>query len=514
MAQKDLLNRSEFVSMLETIISGKVENFAGCSLAIDGKWGCGKSFILKLLESNLRGRGYFVVHYNCWQNDYYEEPLVAILSVLIDALNAFTASESIQEQKKEKTKRIALKLFKSISFMIVKNKLGVDFEKIGVDLDNLKNNINEALEEDGSKLLDDSFDSNQPLKISIEIIYNQLLKIKDGWKGVVLVVDELDRCAPEYAIKVLERLHHICYDTEKDMFQFVQLVAINREELCDGISKAYGRGFIADAYPGVHSSKSYFQKTGSRSFGNYYLQKFIQMIIPVPRGRAKNAALPLLNGFEKNFTAVNDSYNQLVRDLFEIAFGEISIRTKEEIVELAQTVHQITLARSSVNGADKLKPSMVVLCVELLDVFSCAIQQKNRPSLHQEVDFSQKENFEILHHEENSGFVSLNIESKDEFVNDVDSFAADIFDAFKVENFPLKKDESGFARMYGVHIPEMHFAQSKDEKFVFKMNSPKAEVLWFYMRKDDKFQPEDGNKPSEDDVKFVRAFRNTLEILT
>lgn len=67
---------------------------------------------------------------------------------------------------------------------------------------------------------------------------------------------------------------------------------------------------------------------------------------------------------------------------------------------------------------------------------------------------------------------------------------------------------------YGIPIPEMHFAQNKDEQFVFKMNSPKAEVLWFYMRKDDKFQPEDGKTPSEDDMKFVRAFRNTLAILT
>ena len=514
MVQEDLLGRAEFISMIEMAVSSKVENHAGCSLAIDGKWGCGKSFILKMLESNLRGRGYFVVHYNCWQNDYYEEPLVAILSVLIDALNAFTASESNQEQKKEKTKRIALKLFKSISFMIVKNKLGVDFEKIGFDLDNVKNDINEALKEDGSKLLDDSFDSNQPLKTSIEIIYNQLLKIKEEWKGVVLVVDELDRCAPEYAIKVLERLHHICYDTEHDLFQFVQLVAINREELCDGISKAYGRGFIADAYSGIHSSKSYFLKTGSRSFGNYYLQKFIQMIIPVPRGRAKNSALPLLNGFEKNFAATDESYNQLVRDLFEIAFCEVSIRTKEEIVELAQTVHQITLARSSVNGSDQLKPSTVVLCVELLDVFCLAIQRKNRPSLHQEANFDQKEDFEFLHHEKNSGFVSLNIETKDEFVNDADSFATDVFDAFKVENFLLKKEEKSFAKAYGIPIPEMHFAQNKDEQFVFKMNSPKAEVLWFYMRKDDKFQPEDGKTPSEDDMKFVRAFRNTLAILT
>ena len=103
MARADLLGRTQFVELLEMIVSNKVDQRAGCSLAIDGKWGCGKSFILKMLEKKLKGCGYFVVHYNCWQNDYYEEPLEAILSVLVDALNGLKSSETIQEGKKKKT---------------------------------------------------------------------------------------------------------------------------------------------------------------------------------------------------------------------------------------------------------------------------------------------------------------------------------------------------------------------------------------------------------------------------
>ena len=240
MSRTDLLGRTQFVNMLEMIVSNKIDQHAGCSLAIDGKWGCGKSFILKMLEKELNGRGYFVVHYNCWQNDYYEEPLEAILSVLVDALNGLQSSETIQEGKKKKTLTIAIELFKSISFMVAKNKLGVDFKELGIDLEQFKNNVGEALSKDKADLLTKDFDQNQLLKKSIDLICQLLLKIKLECKGVIIVVDELDRCIPEYAIRVLERLHHICYDTENDLFQFIQIAAINREELCDGISKMYG----------------------------------------------------------------------------------------------------------------------------------------------------------------------------------------------------------------------------------------------------------------------------------
>ena len=35
------------------------------------------------------------------------------------------------------------------------------------------------------------------------------LKEISGEYAIILFVDELDRCLPEYAIKVLERLHHL-----------------------------------------------------------------------------------------------------------------------------------------------------------------------------------------------------------------------------------------------------------------------------------------------------------------
>ena len=522
MVQKDLLNRSEFVSMLETIISSKVDNLAGCSLAIDGKWGCGKSFILKMLEKELKGRGYFVVHYNCWQNDFYDEPLVAILSVLVDELNSLQSTESFQEGEKKKTLEIALNLFKSVSFMVAKNKLGVDFKELGVDIEELKKNVGEALSADKASLLKKDFDPNQPLKGAIELIYQQLLKIKLECKAVVIVVDELDRCIPEYAIKVLERLHHICYDTENDLFQFIQISAINREELCDGISKMYGRGYmtsnaIVTSGPNTYSSKNYFDKKGSFSFGNYYLQKFIQMIIPVPPGKSSHTALPILNGLENYFDVQNEPQMQLLHDLFETAFSEVSIRIREQLVAFTQVAHQITLEMGAANGIDRIKPSLTVLCVELLDCFCRAIMMSSLPEIMMEYERNQRLIDFPTHHVRDTGMCSLKINCKAQFVNSSDSFTKDVSDTFKTEYRLFVEKENKLLQGMGFKLPnvlaDLDVGNQKEKKYIFDMDNPKAEVLWYYLGEDDKLEPANGLTPSEFDVRFVKAFRQTLDVI-
>ena len=151
MKKEDLLGRKDFIDMLEMVISTKVNNQEGLSIAIDGKWGCGKSFIVRELEARLNGLGYLVVHYNCWQNDYYEEPLIAILSVLVDALNNLKTPKTIRDKKTQKTKKIAVTLLKSLLFSLLKNKLGVDLGEV-------KEALGTALSEDRADLFCKDFD--------------------------------------------------------------------------------------------------------------------------------------------------------------------------------------------------------------------------------------------------------------------------------------------------------------------------------------------------------------------
>ena len=86
---KDFLSRQPYINLLKSIITNQCENTNGYSFAIDGEWGCGKTWILNELENQLDTENtnkYLIFHYNAWENDFYEEPLVPILSVMIENL--------------------------------------------------------------------------------------------------------------------------------------------------------------------------------------------------------------------------------------------------------------------------------------------------------------------------------------------------------------------------------------------------------------------------------------------
>ena len=96
----DLLNRQPFLDLLKSIIENQKNNLTGYSFAIDGEWGSGKTWILQELEKQLleeKDNNYLIFHYNVWENDFYEEPLVAILSVMIEKLNQITSQKSIYD---------------------------------------------------------------------------------------------------------------------------------------------------------------------------------------------------------------------------------------------------------------------------------------------------------------------------------------------------------------------------------------------------------------------------------
>ena len=90
-------------------------------------------------------------------------------------------------------------------------------EKVNTRIESLQyiKNMCEDLKEKNIPLLDQVIEGNQ---IGNEKVKKKdLKKVFDYFKKdqtVVIIVDELDRCLPSYAIKVLERIHHIFNELE------------------------------------------------------------------------------------------------------------------------------------------------------------------------------------------------------------------------------------------------------------------------------------------------------------
>lgn len=53
MGKLDILGRDDFVMNLFNLIENISDNKANCCFAINGNWGCGKSFVLDMLEEKL-----------------------------------------------------------------------------------------------------------------------------------------------------------------------------------------------------------------------------------------------------------------------------------------------------------------------------------------------------------------------------------------------------------------------------------------------------------------------------
>lgn len=299
---QDLLSRNHFLDVVTNVIESKIVSKKGYSLAIDGEWGSGKSWILDAFEERLKTK-YLIVRYNCWKHDFYEEPLIALLSDFAQAINAEQSFE--YEENERKIKKIAGKVCGDVVAKLIKCGSGLDV-KAAVEYVN-------SLREISNKERIEIKDVND--KLPIEILIDQIqsdigtLATFEN-RGIVLLVDELDRCLPDYAIKVLERLHHICEGTP-----IIQVIAVNKNELTGCITKAFG-------FSNPDSAERIF-------FSERYLKKFIEMTINLNNGEIDDEGFALLKDlmclYEKD-----DSFNEkIIKTTMEAVFADVPMRNQE-----------------------------------------------------------------------------------------------------------------------------------------------------------------------------------------
>ena len=134
--KEDVLNREPFIQQIVELAKILSENRKNCCFAIEGEWGSGKSFVLEMIQeclkmeqSEITGTDcFFVVRYDCWQYDYYEEPIVAIISVLKEQIEKYISvlSDATKKQLFESLKNAITK----IAVEAIKSKTGVNFGDI------------------------------------------------------------------------------------------------------------------------------------------------------------------------------------------------------------------------------------------------------------------------------------------------------------------------------------------------------------------------------------------------
>ena len=102
--------------------------------------------------------------------------------------------------------------------------------------------------------ISDEFNNKNLIGKAIKAVREHLTKLAESQMTIsaeseakfplIFIVDELDRCLPEYAIKVLERLHHVFYGIPNS----VMLLSIDKKQLNHTVQNIFGDSVNKEAY--------------------------------------------------------------------------------------------------------------------------------------------------------------------------------------------------------------------------------------------------------------------------
>lgn len=348
----DVLGREEFLQTILRTIEYYSTSNQNISFSIQGEWGCGKSWILDrvfenlydMQDENIAGGRYCVFKYNAWKYDYYDEPLVSLLISLkeqFDSENSifFKSSKSQENYKavklmiKEKILDCVDVIQESPLFEIIDSKM-FHIPKLLCTGATIKKEFEKYKEEIKNEIR--NYDPHYDLNELMNSLVSGLNKIsQDEKKTIVVIVDELDRCLPEHAIKVLERMHHISQNV--DNIQFVY--GIDKTQIEKNIVQIFNIGEVPDKDNRIKK----------------YLSKFVTFGLKVPESKYQGEIEKKYSQLFAPFDKVNTYPFDIIEKIKLILIPEINARTVELIVK------KIILTNSIINKAEeKLDDSILV----------------------------------------------------------------------------------------------------------------------------------------------------------
>ncbi len=227
----DLFDRRRIADTLTNYIS---RFQTGCVIGIDAPWGEGKTWFGRNWEAYLKEKDFKVIYLDAFKTDYFEDPFLALSAEII----ALLKKEDLPSEKiKNSLLEIGKVLLPTVSRVLLSASMRLALGSDGSDaIKELKN----ELDQDSSKLienvLEDRLKEYESEKGSLEDLRNQLSELAlNDKKPIVFFIDELDRCKPTYAIKMLERIKHFF-----DIPGLIFILLINRQQLERSVAGVYG----------------------------------------------------------------------------------------------------------------------------------------------------------------------------------------------------------------------------------------------------------------------------------
>lgn len=224
----DALGRRELCEGLENFIENSTTPY---TLAVTASWGSGKTVFLQILEAYLRKQGFQCVFFDAWKADFYDNALPALIGEIEKQI------KEIPEDFSDKAKQLGKTLVSLDTVLAVVTALAKALPGGEEATGAISKAVEKSFQEHNS--IEHYIEYKKALKEFKESLESFALDKENGQpensKPLVILVDELDRCRPDFALDVLEKIKHV-FDIESVFFAF----GLNKEELEKTIKTVYG----------------------------------------------------------------------------------------------------------------------------------------------------------------------------------------------------------------------------------------------------------------------------------
>lgn len=317
---QDTLGREKYARFLTQFLISQangstqedVEDRRNYVLNLNSEWGSGKTYFLKRWSADLK-KHFPTVYIDAWQQDYSDDPLMTVISPVINQLREQAGIDvnksdfAIPNKVVGLLKAAAPALIKTFSKKYFGDEDFIDLSDVAADA------VTHLLDEheEKSQAIDD-------LKISVTEWVSFVAKNPQDPKQypAFIFIDELDRCRPSYAVEMLETIKHIF-----DIKGIVFVVATDTEQLQHAVKAIYGEGFNAQLYLGrFFNSRFSLKAPDLKSFlevhvdhtklsGDFLDKKGIKILPPNPDGKVTL----------RNISVILDAFKMQPRTAIQIA---------------------------------------------------------------------------------------------------------------------------------------------------------------------------------------------------
>lgn len=361
----DIFKRKSFGEELLNIILNCGDELV---IAFDAPWGEGKSTFFQMWRGLLKEKQVAHIYFDAFDNDYQTDPFIALASQIYSLIEDDNSQTNFTKKALSAMKAIGRA---SVRFGIKTLTAGVLDNTVIDDLGNTKDAAKETsslVDSYIENLLSKSDENKEYINSFKEHLSKLALEIGNG-KPIVIIIDELDRCKPKYALSLIESIKHL-FSVPNVTFVLV----MNRTQLEASVKCEYGNN--------VNASQ--------------YLQKFISLWSTFPKPRDVNVSLQkqyLHECLRRMEYASESAIHKSTIKLYE----ELVVHFRLSLREIEKSLTNYAIIFNATDGKLSAHYSFLSVFIAILKVVKPLVYREllnnsiTQSDLHIEIEFSSLE---------------------------------------------------------------------------------------------------------------------------